>query len=405
MSWIDEVLTMHADLEAPKKFFYWAALSALAAVARKNVYINRDGHFKTYANIYSMIVAGSGAKKGKPLAIAKQLVDKAEATRIISGRISVPKIISELGKVHTLNGTKTLKEAHAFISSGELSAFMVNDPFGFNILTDLYNTDEHEKEWKNSLKGHGVGGSVDILKSPCLTMFVASNEDLLETIMGIKEIQGGFIARTFIIGATSIDRGKPNLLLRKQLAVAPDLDRLAKYLKEVAKISGEFKFTPEALTEIETWYEKLYFSTGEDRTHTKERMGDRALKLSMLLSLSDDLNLVITKRHVEEAIIESESTWRFARKILLSSNKELTDSAKLMKVFKLLIYHPDHRMSRKEILRRTLGDINFFDLDKIIETLIGADVIKVYNHNTGAAVYELKDHAMKMFEDNITEIN
>ena len=399
MSWIDDLIVMYSDSEAPSQFFYWAAASTISAVVRKNVWLNCQ-LYKLYPNIYTMIVADSGTKKGIPVNVAKQLVNKLNATRIVSGRNSMPQIIKDLSKLHVIDQTKTIKEAHAFLVTGELSSFLVKDPDALTILTDLYNVHEHEVEWKNSLKGSGV----DTLKAPCLTVLGASNEDLLETVVGMKEVSGGFIARTFIVGAEIGDRGKPNSLLRT-LTNVPNLDKLADYLTKLVKLNGEFMVSPDGIDFYEKWYNDLYHSNMVDKTHTRGRMGDRVLKLAMIESLANKPDLIITKDHIYRAIHEAERAWKFARQIMLGGGKDLNLAAKLKIVFRLLILHPNHQMTRKAILQRSMGELDHFDLDHIIENLLAADAITVEFPNTGRAVYTLKDHAVKMFDNTIRSIN
>jgi hypothetical protein len=65
LSWLAKIVKAYEDSEAPPKFFYWAGLSAISAVAKKHVFLNRGGKYKLYPNIYVIIVAGSGMKKGR----------------------------------------------------------------------------------------------------------------------------------------------------------------------------------------------------------------------------------------------------------------------------------------------------------------------------------------------------
>lgn len=397
MSWIDEVLDAYHESEAPEKFFYWSALSALSAVVRKNVYIDLQ-HYILRPNIYVFLIADSGTKKGIPVNLAKDLVKRTNATRIISGRNSMPAIMKDLGKLHTIENGRSIKEAHAFMVSGELSSFLVRDPDALNILTDLYNCHENEDEWKNTLKGSGV----DKLLAPCLTVFGASNEDLLEDIITQKDIKGGFIARTFIV--TVGERGKPNSLMDK-MNVLPDKAGLSEYLKSLIPIKGEMSITPEGKAYYKSWYDKMFYDNVTDKTHTKGRLGDKVLKVAMLLSLADSHDLVITMDHLVEAISETEMTWISARKIMLGSGKDAALSYKLKMVFRILLLQPDHKMSRVKVLQRCMGDINHFDLDLIVENLLAANVIKVEFPNTGRAIYELKETALKLFDSHVKEIN
>src|SRR6476660_3889070 len=103
MSWLNRVTEMYKENEAPERFFYWSAMAAISAVVKKQVVLNRY-QYKLYPNIYVLIMGKSGIKKGLPVNVAKQLIEKVGNTRIISGRKSVPRVVQDLGKAYTTQG-------------------------------------------------------------------------------------------------------------------------------------------------------------------------------------------------------------------------------------------------------------------------------------------------------------
>ena len=138
MSWLDELLLQTSESETPVSFIKWAGLSAIAAVAKNNVYLDKF-YYKLYPNIYVMFHAESGLKKGPPVNMAKQLVKYVGNTTVISGRASIQGILKKLGTAETRPGQKLdLSSSTAFICSSELSAAIVDDPVATKILTDLY---------------------------------------------------------------------------------------------------------------------------------------------------------------------------------------------------------------------------------------------------------------------------
>src|SRR3990167_4237415 len=125
MNWLDEIVDQHAELESPQSFWKWSALAALSAVLKDSVWIDRAGVFKTYPNIYVMLHADSGLKKGPPVNMAKQLVTLVGNTRIITGRASIQGILKELGTAQTKPGGVVNAKSVAFICSSELSSSIV----------------------------------------------------------------------------------------------------------------------------------------------------------------------------------------------------------------------------------------------------------------------------------------
>lgn len=371
MSWINCVVQANSENEAPERFFYWAAISSISAVMRKNVFLDRF-YYKLYPNINVFIVAKSGMKKGVPVVLAKNLVSKAGCTRVISGRNSMPAIIKDLGKSFSLEGGGFVKDAHGFLISGELAAFLVKDPDALTILTDLHDTHAYEKEWINTLKVSGV----DKLKSPCISLLGATNEDHFVDAVPQNAIGGGFIARTFIV--YSEERGTLNSLTQKPTKVV-NTDLLAEYLVDLSKCQGEFKWGTGSADLYDKWYYPFMKQEHQDPTGTMNRIGDQVLKVAMCLSLAESPALVLEPKHVQEAIAVSLDCIAGMRQITMGAGKSsLAYQTKL--VLRTLITRPDHQIERAKLLQIYWGEFDAFDLDKIIETLQSAGAIDVFRN-------------------------
>lgn len=390
-NWLDNIINSYTESEAPERFWYWAGIAAMSAVVKKNIWMER-WYYKLYPNVYVFIVARSGMKKGNPITLAKSLVTKANCTRVISGRNSMAHIIKDLGKAYTLEGKGMVKNAQALIVSGELAAFLVKDPDALTILTDLFDTNAHELKWTNSLKGTGV----DVLDQPCITILGATNEDHFPETVGQADIKGGFIARTFII--YSNEPANINSLMKKPTQI-PDVDSLAIYLKDLSSVKGQVRITGEAELLYDNWYNdmmsRLQKGDTKDPTGTFGRLGDQVLKLAMLISLAENFSLEIKKKHVFEAIAEANVCVQGMKQVTMGTGTSSTRLQTRM-VIKALLQSPDHKLTRKKMLANLWGDLNHYDLDIAVETLLGAGWVKV----TGAVSniqYELQDNALELY--------
>jgi hypothetical protein len=382
LSWLAKIVKAYEDSEAPPKFFYWAGLSAISAVAKKHVFLNRGGKYKLYPNIYVIIVAGSGMKKGIPANFARKIVSIAGNTRIIPGRNSIQAILKELGQAKTLPSGGMVKDAQGFITSGELDASLVSDAQALTILTDLYNTHEYDDglPYINNLKSAGT----DTLNNPCLTIFGATNEELFADYICEKDMKGGFLARTFIVMTN--ERGNANDLLDD----APDIDvkGLSTYLVKMrdklidleSKKTNFFRLTPEARDLYRPWYldldSKLRSNALNDPTGTFSRLGDQVLKLAMLISLSKRFDLVIDKADIFDAIAQAEMCSQSAKHISMGNGKG-DNALATKKVVKFLLISPNFCTTRGKILQNFWGDKNQYQLDMVIETLNSGGVINV----------------------------
>jgi hypothetical protein len=392
MHFLERVANAYSLSEAPARFFYWSAAAALAATVKKNVYLDRAGVFNQYPNIYVFIVGRSGIKKGIPVTTGRILAEKAGVNRVLSGRMSFQKMIQDLGKAYTLEGGKIIKEAHALLVSGELSSLFIKDSDAMNVLTDLFNTHENEKSWVNSLKSTNT----DTLKSPCISLLAATNEELFPEAVQSKDVQGGFIARTFII--YSDDSACINPLTRRNGNV-PNLDDLAQHLKDIKDVKGEFIWEDDAALVYESWYESLMTQLQKklvhDPTGTYGRLGDQMLKLAMIISLANDDSLRLRKEHIEESISECELCCKGMKHVTIGRGKSTEGSAMRM-IIKALIDIPDHKLTREQLLSRYWGDISVFDIDRIAETMQAAGAINIQN-NGKIRTYCLKPNALDLY--------
>jgi len=231
MNWLDELVAQHAEFEAPLSFWRWAGLVSIAAVLRDTVWLDKF-QYKLYPNIYVMLHADSGLKKGPPVNLAKRLVNAVNNTRVITGRSSIQGILKELGTGETRPGGIVINKAVAFICSSELTASLVNDPQAMGILTDLYDRIYNEGNYRSLLKMESFN-----IKDPTICMLTATNEAHSEEFFVKKDIQGGFFARTAIIYERK--RNKINSLMFKPVN-PPNYEKSIAYLREIAKLSGEF---------------------------------------------------------------------------------------------------------------------------------------------------------------------
>lgn len=369
MNWLKEIANQHVELESPPSFWYWSAIAAISAVVKDQVWLDRQ-IFKTYPNIYVMLHADSGLKKGPPIAMARQLVKAVNNTRIISGRSSIQGILKQLGTFQTQPGGKIPMKSVAFICSSELSSSIVEDKVATKILTDLYDRQYNIGEWQSLLKMETFD-----LKDPTITMLTATNEAMSEDFFTKSAIQGGYFARTFIVYEKE---SKVSNSLIFPLTNPPNYTLSSDYLKELAKLNGQFNPIACEIKSDEFRYKKpkfgrdMYFSSvgimyddwyenfkdvlrvteEKDETGTMNRFGDSVLKVAMLLSLAEHPKLIITEQAMEGAIAECEKLLGNMRKTTLGK-QGISQAAvlKTMIIHELLQREP-HQITRVMLMKK-----------------------------------------------------
>jgi|SRR5215831_1167249 len=398
MSWLDLLLRSTEESEAPERYFWWSGLATVSAMVRKNVFLNRH-YYKLYPNIYVALVSSrSGAKKGIPISICKSILEECALCRVISGCNSIQGLIQELSMQKTFPNGLVISDAQGIMLSDEFESFLTDDPKALTYLTALHNTHEHEKSWTKRLKS----SPLEELKSPCLTLLVASNEALFDAVVKQKDIEGGFIARTFII----YER-KPRLINSLVYAPkhVPDIHELSLRLLKISKIQGEFKWTPDAADLYDTWYRKLATMGYDDRTGSMNRLGDQVLKAAMLISLTrkDDLDLVV--EDVALAIRKSEECMQAINVMMLaSSNGDVSGPIKL--VLKTLANAENQSISRAKLLSKLHPDgVDSIVLDRVIETLQQSNAIVPPFRRGKDVIYKMSPAAYAEFHETFIKLS
>ena len=394
-SWLDELVKQHAELESPLSFWRWAAIASISAVVKDNVYLNRQ-IYKLYPNIYVMLHADSGLKKGPPISMAKQLVSAVNNTKLISGRSSIQGILKDMGTAHTDKGTgKVISTSTAFICSNELTSSIVGDKVAADILTDLYDRSYNIGTWRSLLKMESFE-----LKNPTITMLTATNEAHSNDFFGNKDVQGGYFARTFIVYENK--RNKANSLM-VPLINPPDYTKSAEYLKTLSSLKGGFQdlasfqennyckikrrsnnsdvFFSRAGAIYEDWYNEFIAAIDQqeerDETGTLNRFGDSVLKVAMLLSLAERPELVISESAMETAIKVCERLVGNIRRTTMG-RKGISSSAVLKgKIITELLNRPGHTISQQMLMKKMWMDYSSTnEFADIMNSFDSAGIIK-----------------------------
>jgi hypothetical protein len=397
LSWLETLLDSTKEAEAPERYFWWSGLCAISAVMGKRVYLQRGAFYKLYPNIYvALVSARSGLRKGIPIMVAKKLVTDLDSVRVISGCNSVQAMIKELSMQQTFKSGAVINEAQGLMISDEFESFIVEDDRALTYLTALHNTHEHEDSWKKHLKG----SPLEELKSPCLTLLVASNEALFESMVKQKDIEGGFIARTFIVYESKRKRINDLMYSEDDIKLLLEADTksneiLMNRLKEISKLEGKMTLSESATSLYRSWYEQLALSENEDKTGSVDRLGDQVLKVAMLISISENDSLVINEKDLVTAINASEICIINARAI--SMEKEKGDINPIIeKVLKELIKAIDQSLTRKQLMMNTHVESTI--LDRALDTLIQRGAIDEPKRNSKKEIfYKMKTEVFETY--------
>jgi hypothetical protein len=387
---------MVKEYESPTPFWYWSGLSTLSAIAKDKVWVERSGNLQVYLNIYVLLFGRSGIRKGPPINLAKELVKKIGNTRVISGRSSVEAIVEDLKEVQTDQARKTiLTDSCGFIVSSEFSSGIVRSEQALTTLTNLYDRRYNEGAFDIRLIRTGK----QTLKSPTITMLGGINEAHFQSFMEDKDITGGFLGRTFVIHANEKNRIN-SLMFEMENKI--DEEKLLEHLKLVEKLKGPLIISDAGKVTYNAWYNDFYSVNTEDKTGTHERIGDSALKIAGLLSLSNGISMEVNQKEIMTGIEMAEKLINSARHVTFTLHEEESLSTLKKKILKILVKRIDHKITARKLLADLHGVLNADDLVKIGETLQQGGLIDIYMFGD-SVVYEMNKNIVEKLKHAIGE--
>ncbi len=384
IDWLDNSIAQFSEFEPPLRYYYWSLLSAVSAVVKDRVYVDRFS-YRLYPNIYVLLFGPSGIKKGPPIGLAKDIVSRVGNTRVINGRATIEAIIKELGTVQSRPGKPILKDSAGFIVSSELSSAIISNTNSLDILTDLFDRIYNDGEWTYRTKN-----SEPIkLRNPTVTWLAGTNEALFREFVPEKNLKGGLIGRTFVISEHKENRLNSLMYAPK---IMPDKAAIAEALMPLSQIQGEFTMADDVRSEFDGWYQNFQVTIApklEDDTGTIGRVADNVLKIAMLLALARRREMDIKIGDIEEAL----------RQVLplIAPTKRVTQNVKVQEISitekrGLILHHlansSGHSDNRSSILRKFVYKMDHEDLDRVVNFLGQAQIV-LTSHTGAGIVYTL----------------
>lgn len=361
MNFIARFLDWTSFAEGPEPYFRWAAISAIGAVMRDNIYHEWGVKGKLYPNLFILNVGPPAIGKQLPMRLSGELIRSVGNTTIIAGSASIQAVVRTLGT----HETGQLKGASCILYSEELSSFYIKDQNTNELLTDL--SDYHEV-WERNLISWNAK-----LKNVCMSLFAASNEVLLKTVFDSAAIYGGLLSRTLLVVENKKRHKDP---MTRKIVTNPQHEELLKnHLKCVSKLKGSIFMDDAALDEFDGWYK--VWDESKDQTGTAGRMKTHIKKVAMCLCMADEaFELMIRKRHIEEAIELCIGLYKNYRILTMEAGKAITAHPTAL-ILRALAQAKNYQLDERGLLRRFLGELNITILGEVIPNMEKAGLIIV----------------------------
>ena len=297
MSFIENYMLYNSGNEANKTYHRWSALSALSSIISRRVWIDM-GYFRIYPNLYIVLLGPPGNKKTTAMTVAKSLIRQLGSAIPFSAECqtkeSLVKELAEYERTFDFPGAvKPYKYTPMSIFVTELSQFIGVDPARMiDLLTTIYDQDFYDLKTKN--KG------CQLIVGPYLTLLACTTPEWITNYLKSDVITGGFSRRAlFVLEYDDSDIRVPFPEITPVMKAA--WDNLITYAHVLFTIGGEFKWDPPAKEWYIKWYEKRTISSDPLIRWFDATSYIQALKIAMLISLSESTDMVIRLGHLQQA--------------------------------------------------------------------------------------------------------
>ena len=370
--------------EVPDEYHLWAVLSTIAAAVGDRVWYKKFADTKLIPNLYVLLLGPSGTGKGTAIDISTKFVKDLSRVNAYRGKATAPYLIDYLSAIKKKqNGKVVLEDAKLYLVTPELSMSVGSGPFAdqfVKLMTELFTGGDYLFQ-----EGTRTRGGVDF-KNPVINWIGGTTKEWLMQSVTRDAVEGGFFARVVAVNAEY----DPNVRITRP--VYPD-DRdevaveIARRIKELTFITGEITMNGLAMKVDEQWYTGRQAPSDEAMLPTWKRQHDLVLKLAMVMSLADDVDLIVKADHVKRAQMLVREVSKSLPQLIeyASATREMEGIALVRRTIKRFGTIPRYMLMQKVGSRGLTRD----RLDAIIETLIQSrEVLRMPSNSGAGVVYE-----------------
>lgn len=384
--WITGFLQFTSNSEPAEMFRLWTAISCVAAALRRKCSLPW-GSLTFYPNMYIVLVAPSGARKGTAMGPGQDMLREI-GIKMTAEATTRESLIRELSKAtdsipHPETGALELHSSLTIFSQ-ELTVFLGYQ--NHQLLSDLTDWYDCRKVWTYRTKTQGT----DEIQGVWVNLIGATTPSLIETSMAHEAIGGGLTSRMIFVFEHK--RGKIVALPWLTPADHSLREKLVRDLERISYMSGNFVVDDTFIEIWVPWYEAQDDNPpfNDDRfSGYLERRAMHALKLSIILNASRTDEMLVSRQDLERAIAILEST-ELKMPCAFSGVGKLAYADAMNKIMTEIAVRKE--TSFKELLQRFYYDIDKFTLTKIIESLETMGYVKsVIKGNKPVIIYTRTD--------------
>jgi len=310
----------------PDRFHEWVGRSILAAALERKVTL-KQGRVYHCPNIYVMLVSHPAVGKSTAIDAGCDLIEKLRKDhkphfRIIPNQATEPALIDMMKIIEKyplpVDPNILLSQSAGFFYASEASASALQNTCGDFVaaMTAFYDCPRYFRKKTKGEKDETV------IENSCMNMLAGSTFNYLKTLVNEQSVLGGFASR--LIYVVESERTVKHTKWGESRDFNSDMGRkLVADLAEINKLVGPMRPT-QGFTECwEAWkpeFDQFIIDLSSERRESiNSRKGTNLLKLSMILSVSESDDLVLTEKHFEQALGIIEDVYKDTASILTAA--------------------------------------------------------------------------------------
>lgn len=368
--WITGFVQFTDNSEPAAMFRMWTAISCIAAVLRRKCLLPW-GSLTFYPNMYVVLVAPSGARKGTAMGPGFDLLQEL-GVKMTAEAITREALIRELSKstesyVDITTGVMKLHSSLTVFSK-ELTVFLGYQ--NFQLMSDLTDWFDCSNMWTYRTKNQGV----DVIDGVWVNLIGATTPALIETSLSHEAIGGGLTSRMIFVFEHK--RGKSVALPWLTPADRELREKLLHDLERISMLQGEFSVDTSFIEDWVTWYETQDENPpfNDNRFNGYfERRAMHLLKLSMISNASHSDGMLMTSQDFKRARDVLESTEK-KMPFAFSGVGRAAHADILAQVIAEMAIVGETTFA--ELMRKFYYDVDKFTLTKVLETLESMNFIR-----------------------------
>jgi hypothetical protein len=345
--------------ESPETIILWTGLSTIASVTKRHVYLPKAlmGSYILYPHLYIVVVGKPGVvRKSTSIGYSETLLSYIDDVTVTASATSDSKL------VETLSITP---DSAVTIISSEFGTFMATSKEKmYDLLTDLF---DGKIKHDYSTRLHGL----ELAINPCINLLAATTPKWIATQPPDILTGGGFSSRVIFVYESQVRQRRmyyDNVQWEEVEALREDLIH---DLEIIMELEGEFKhedrFTRDAM---EQWYlDNADNPIDDERVEGYfQRKPTHVHKVSMLLSLAERDDLIITMEHFQKALALLDAIEaRMPKALLMNGRNPYADEIDRVREY---IAHHEKGVGKSKLLGRFYNDLSPAALDDVLSALV-----------------------------------